>query len=51
MRASAAGLQDIIRRAKCVRPASWQVAEHESARTQLLQEAEFLDLGFVVGRG
>ena len=45
MRASAARLRNIIRGAKCVRPASWQVAEYESARTQLLQEADFLDLG------
>jgi hypothetical protein len=28
-----------------------QVAEHEPARTQPLQEADFLDLGFVVGAG
>jgi hypothetical protein len=28
-----------------------QVAEHEPARTQPLQEADFLDLGFVVGTG
>ena len=48
MRASAAALRNIIRCAKRVRPA--QAAEHEPVCTQLLQKADFLDLGFEARR-
>jgi hypothetical protein len=51
MRARRRGLAEHHPPRKMRQAREQQVAEHEPARTQPLQEADFLDLGFVVGTG